>query len=112
MTTKPKFLIVLSSHDKMDDGTPTGWYLPELAHPLYKLSDRLTIVVASPSGGEAPLNPGSLEAWKNDPESARLANEDAALWKNTHKLSDFVGKTDDFAGIFVVGGHGRKSRRP
>jgi len=103
----PKILFVLSSHNKLGDtGKPTGWYLPEFAHPYYKLEGKTDITIASPKGGEAPLDPSSVEAFKEDAESTKFLKEKEALWKNTEKLSSFAGKADQFDAIFYVGGHG------
>ncbi|CAK1363370.1 unnamed protein product [Cercospora beticola] len=103
----PKVLFVLSSHDQMGDtGKPTGWYLPEFAHPYYKLEGKAEIVIASPKGGAAPLDPSSVEMFKSDEESTKFLKEKEALWKNTQKLSDFVGKANTFDAVFYVGGHG------
>ncbi|KAL9625586.1 MAG: hypothetical protein Q9160_000299 [Pyrenula sp. 1 TL-2023] len=104
---KPKVLFVLTSHDKM--GTTdkkTGWYLPEMAHPYAEVSPHAEIVVASPKGGEAPLDPSSVEMFKSDAASQDFLANNAATWKTTTKLSDFSGKAKDFAAIFYVGGHG------
>lgn len=107
MPSLPKVLFVVTSHDKMGDtGKPTGWYLPEFAHPYEVLSSQCEIVVASPQGGEAPLDPSSVEAFKNDAISTKFLSHHENLWKNTHKLSEFVGKAKDFEAIFFVGGHG------
>jgi len=103
----PKVLFVLSSHNKLGDtGKPTGWYLPEFAHPYYKLEGKTDMTIASPKGGEAPLDPSSVEAFKEDAESTKFLKEKEALWKNTEKLSSFAGKADQFDAIFYVGGHG------
>jgi len=103
----PKVLFVLTSHDKMGDtGKPTGWYLPEFAHPYEVLADHVEVVVASPNGGAAPLDPSSVEAFKNDASATKFLNTKEALWKNTHKLSDFIGHANDYEAIFFVGGHG------
>jgi hypothetical protein len=105
----PKVLFVLTSASKLGkEDKPTGWYLPEFAHPYYKLAPIADIVVASPAGGEAPLDPSSVEAFKDDEESTRFLKEKSSLWKNTEKLSDFLGKAHEFSAIFYVGGHGRK----
>jgi len=85
---------------------PTGWYLPEFAHPYNQLVSLADIVVASPKGGEAPLDPSSVEMFKSDEESTEFLNNKSSLWKNTEKLSDFADKADEFAAIFYVGGHG------
>lgn len=105
----PKLLFVLSSantHTKL--GKPTGWYLPEFAHPYYKLAPHFDITIASPKGGEAPLDPSSVEMFKSDEESVKFLKEEEKLWKNTSVLADFLGKSGDFEGIFYVGGHGRE----
>ncbi len=81
---------------------------PEFAHPYYTLEPHAQITVASPAGGEAPLDPNSVEAFKDDEESSKFLKEKASLWKNTEKLSSFIGKAKDFDAIFFVGGHGRK----
>ncbi|PMD62063.1 putative chaperone protein HSP31 [Hyaloscypha bicolor E] len=103
----PKVLFVLTSHDKMGDtGKPTGWYLPEFAHPYEVLADHVQVVVASPNGGAAPLDPSSVEAFKGDASATKFLNTKEALWKNTHKLSEFIGHANDYEAIFFVGGHG------
>jgi len=103
----PKVLFVLTSHDKMGNtGKPTGWYLPEFAHPYEVLAPHVDITVASPHGGAAPLDPSSVEATKEDPVSVKFLKTKEALWKNTEKLSSLLGKADQFEAIFYVGGHG------
>jgi putative intracellular protease/amidase len=102
----PKILFVLTSHNKLGNlDKPTGWYLPELAHPYHVLHNKAEIVVASPKGGEAPLDPSSIEAAKDD-VSVNFLNNDQQVWKNTQKLDTFLGKAKDFDAIFYVGGHG------
>lgn len=108
---KPKVLFVLTSHNDMGNGSPTGWYLPEFAHPYYVLEAHADITVASPKGGEAPLDPASVEMFKEDAEAVKFLKEKEALWKHTEKLSQFLGKADKFDAIFYVGGHGRESSR-
>lgn len=58
----PKVLVVLTSHNEMNGANkPTGWYLPEFSHPHDVLVAKgVEIVVASPKGGEAPLDPASV----------------------------------------------------
>ena len=63
-------------------------------------------MIASPKGGKAPLDPGSIEMFKEDPVSSKFLKEQEALWTNTVKLSDV--NVSDFDAIFYVGGHGRK----
>jgi len=89
-----------------DTGKPTGWYLPEFAHPYDVLKDHVKITVASPKGGEAPLDFSSVEASKDDKISINFLHKDETLWKNTEKLEKFLGHAGDFEAIFFVGGHG------
>ncbi|KAI9876831.1 MAG: hypothetical protein M1830_005507 [Pleopsidium flavum] len=103
--SQPKVLFVLTSHNKMGNtGKPTGWYLPEFAHPYNVLAPHTQIIVASPAGGEAPLDPSSID--KSDQQSMEFLNNQQSLFKNTEKLSKFVGHAKDFDAIFFVGGHG------
>ena len=101
-------LMVYTSHNKLGDtDTPTGWYLPEAAHPYSEFTKAgLTVEMASPQGGEAPLDASSVDASKEDAVSMSFSSDEnlTALWKNTKKLSEC--KSDDYAAIFVVGGFG------
>jgi putative intracellular protease/amidase len=106
----PRVLFILTSHNKIDAADkPSGWYLPEFAHPYYILKNAgASITVVSPKGGEAPLDPLSVELFKEDKESSQFLKEEESLWKNTEKLSNYVGKADQFDAVVVPGGHGRK----
>ncbi|KAF2770345.1 class I glutamine amidotransferase-like protein [Teratosphaeria nubilosa] len=98
---------MLSSHEQLGNtGKTTGWYLPEFAHPYYKLEGKADITIASPKGGVAPLDPSSVEMFKEDAESAKFLKEKESLWKNTEKLSNYLGKANHFDAVFYVGGHG------
>ncbi|KLJ09567.1 hypothetical protein EMPG_15010 [Blastomyces silverae] len=101
----PKVLVVLTSQDTIPaTGKPTGWYLPELAHPYDVLKGKAELVLASPKGGLAPLDPASVEASANDAVASAFVKEKESLWRNTVKLSEV--KASDFDAIFYVGGHG------
>ena len=82
-----KILFVLTSHDKIDKiNQPTGWYSVEAIHPFYILQKAgYTIDWASPTGGEAPLDPSSIEMFKEDPEQQQFLKEESA-WKSTKPL--------------------------
>lgn len=102
-------LMVLSSCSSFDEGGkphPTGWFLPEFAHPYNEIAPHAEVVIASPKGGEAPLDPGSVEMFKEDAESQEFLKTQSSLWKNTAKLGEFKGKASEFAAVFYVGGHG------
>lgn len=111
MATK-KVLVVLTSRDKMNNGSPTGWYLPEFAHPYYDLvgddesSPKVDIVVASPAGGAAPLDQLSVQMFASDPESVKFHKEKQSLWEQTRPLSEFLGKSSEYDAVFYPGGHG------
>ncbi|XHF99506.1 hypothetical protein AWENTII_003007 [Aspergillus wentii] len=101
----PKVLVVLSSQETLPTtGKPSGWYLPEFAHPYEVLKDKTEMTIASPKGGKAPLDPASVQMFAEDPTSKAFLAEKEALWTNTVKLADV--KAADFDAIFYVGGHG------
>ncbi|KAI4869221.1 ThiJ/PfpI family protein [Hypoxylon rubiginosum] len=110
-TIAPKILFVLTSYGEILDSDrkpirPTGWYLPEFAHPYEVLSPKSEIVIASPKGGVSPLDPHSLQPWiQDDSSSASFYNTKKALWENTAKVSEFLGRADEFDAIFFPGGH-------
>ncbi|XP_059156575.1 uncharacterized protein LOC131941358 [Physella acuta] len=101
-----KILVVLTSVDKFPaTGKPTGWYLPELAHPYKVLLDSgfTNIDVISPKGGVAPLDPNSS---KDDDVCQWFLNDAAAqaLVNNTKTPSQV--KASDYAAVLYPGGHG------
>ncbi|KAJ5612872.1 hypothetical protein N7510_006066 [Penicillium lagena] len=103
----PKILIVLSSHGQLGStGRKTGWYLPEFAHPYYVFTPHVDLTIASPKGGHAPLDPGSVEAFKNDSQCVEFHQTQSALWENTEKISTYLGRANEFDAIFYPGGHG------
>jgi len=101
--------LVLTAHDKLGEtkGDQTGWYLPEAAHPYYVFKNAgVRMTFASPKGGEAPVDVGSVDMYKKDKESADFYNkaEEKAVWQHTTKLSDIDPAA--FDAVFVVGGYG------
>ncbi|NNN03271.1 MAG: type 1 glutamine amidotransferase domain-containing protein [Acidimicrobiaceae bacterium] len=109
MTTKvPSVLIVLTSHAAMGTtGQRTGFWLEEFAAPYYELSDAgFDIVLASPLGGQPPIDPTS-----DNPSNQTTATErfhaDVALQSTlgrTMVLEDMA--ESDFDAVFFPGGHG------
>ncbi|KAJ5799441.1 uncharacterized protein N7518_001509 [Penicillium psychrosexuale] len=103
----PKVLVVLTSYGKFAaTGGSTGWFLAEFAHPYEVLRNKVSVTVASPKGGEAPLDPASVKMAESDDVSLAFFKEQKALWTNTHKLSDILPRASEFDAIFYVGGHG------
>ena len=87
-----KILMVLTSHDQLGDtGHKTGFWLEEFATPYYVFADAdADITLASPDGGQPPLDPKSDEA-DFQTEATRRFRDDAdaqAELANTHKLAD------------------------
>ena len=103
-----KILIVLTSHDQLGDTEKkTGFWLEEFAAPYYVLEDAgAAITLASPMGGQPPLDPAS-ELPENLTESTRRFRTDKgaqAQLAATKKLADV--SADDFNAVFYPGGHG------
>ncbi|MFC5524505.1 type 1 glutamine amidotransferase domain-containing protein [Rhodanobacter ginsengisoli] len=103
-----KILMVLTSHDRLGDtGNKTGFWLEEFAGPYYVFKDAgAEIVLASPSGGQPPLDPKSdaPDAQTANTERFRKDAEAVAALAATHRLADVAG--GDYDAVFYPGGHG------
>jgi hypothetical protein len=66
------------------------------------------LVIASPLGGEAPIDKSSVELFKNDESCVNFYATKKELWADTERLESLLGRAKEFAAIFYVGGHGRK----
>src|SRR3546814_4663362 len=86
------FLFVVTSHEDLGDtGNKTGSWLHELAAPYWRFRDAgYDVVIASPKGGMAPLDPTSLEeSWISDAGRRFQADEEASAdLANTRRLDD------------------------
>ncbi|ORE84747.1 hypothetical protein ATO4_26669, partial [Aurantimonas sp. 22II-16-19i] len=106
--TTMKVLMVLTSHDRLGDtGKKTGFWLEELAAPYYVFKDAgAEITLASPKGGQPPLDPKSDEPmFQTDLTRRFTADKDAnAQLAETVRL-DSVDQAD-FDTVFYPGGHG------
>ena len=103
-----KILIVITSHDQLGDtGKKTGFWLEEFVAPYYVLKDAgAAITLASPKGGQPPLDPKS-DLPENQTELTKRFLADTAAQAelaNTKKLTDV--SADDFDAVFYPGGHG------
>jgi putative intracellular protease/amidase len=103
-----KILMVLTSHDMLGNtGRKTGFWLEEFAAPYYVFKDAgEQITLASPKGGQPPLDPKSNEPdfqtdltrrFEKDPEAKKVL-------ANTVRLDAI--KPGDFDTVFYPGGHG------
>ena len=101
-------LMVLTSHDKLGDtGKKTGFWLEEFAAPYYVFKDAgANITLASPKGGQPPLDPKSDEPdaqteatkrFKSDPDAQKALANTVPL----ENISD-----EDADAVFYPGGHG------
>jgi len=103
-----KVLIALTSHYELGDtGNKTGFWLEEFASPYYLLKDAGALVtLASPLGGQPPLDPKSHEPDFQTDATRRFDDDQAAQNElaNTAKLGDM--KVEHFDGVFYPGGHG------
>ncbi len=103
-----KILMVLTSHDKLGDtGKKTGFWLEEFAAPYYVFKDAgADITLASPKGGQPPLDPVSDADDAQTDATKRFKADDAAQKElaNTAVLSTVT--IDGYDAIFYPGGHG------
>jgi putative intracellular protease/amidase len=103
-----KILMVLTSHDKLGDtGKKTGFWLEEFAAPYYVFKDAgAEITLASPQGGQPPLDPKSAEKDFQTAATERFNwdKEAQAALANTVKLSSVSAA--DYDALFYPGGHG------
>lgn len=103
-----KILMVLTSHDKLGDtGKKTGFWLEEFAAPYYVFMDAgAEVTLASPLGGQPPLDPKSDDD-TSQTEFTRRFKADLAAQKalaSTLELSNI--SANDFDAVFYPGGHG------
>lgn len=103
-----KILMILTSHDQLGNtGNKTGFWLEEFVAPYYVFKDAgAQITVASPLGGQAPLDPKSDDPSMQTDATRRFKEDPAAqaVLANTQKLKDV--SVADFDAVFYPGGHG------
>lgn len=103
-----KILMVLTSHDQLGDtGRKTGFWLEEFAAPYYRFVDAgAEVTLATPMGGQPPLDPMSDSPDAQTPDTERF-RDDAEAQKqlaSTVKLTEI--KPDEYDAVFYPGGHG------
>lgn len=100
--------MVLTSHDQLGNtGRKTGFWLEEFAAPYFVFRDAdMEITLASPKGGQPPLDPKSDLPENQTPATTRFKNDKEAqqALSNTVTLSSV--KSEDFDTVFYPGGHG------
>ncbi len=101
-------LMVLTSHDRLGDtGRRTGFWLEEFAAPYYVFTDAgADVTLASPKGGQPPLDPSSDEPSAQTDATRRFRSDAAAqaALASTAMLASVA--SDDYDAVFYPGGHG------
>lgn len=103
-----KILIVLTSHDTLgSSGSKTGFWVEEFAAPYYVFADAgAVITIASPKGGQPPVDPKSEAADAQSPDTERFYKDNVAIDLVAHTLKLSEINQSDFDGVFYPGGHG------
>jgi len=103
-----KILMVLTSHDQLGNtGRKTGFWLEEFAAPYFVFRDAgAELTLASPKGGQPPIDPKSDLPENQTPAMTRFKKDEQAkrALSQTAKLADM--RSDDFDTVFYPGGHG------
>jgi putative intracellular protease/amidase len=103
-----KVLMVLTSHDQLGNtGKKTGFWLEEFAAPYYVLKNAdVEVTLASPQGGQPPLDPKSDASDAQTAATERFKKDGVAqkALASTRKLSEVAAR--DFDAVFYPGGHG------
>ena len=103
-----KVLFVLTSHAALGNtGEKTGFWIEEFASPYYLLKDKgVAITLASPKGGQPPIDPKSATEDFSTPATDRFNNDEETkeVLSNTYKLSTV--NEADYDAVFYPGGHG------
>lgn len=103
-----KILMVLTSHDRLGEtGKKTGFWLEEFADPYYVLKDAgHDITLASPKGGQPPLDPKSDEPNAQTDATRRFRSDRGAQAQLASTLRLDSVSASDFDAVFYPGGHG------
>ena len=103
-----KILVVLTSHDRLGDtGHKTGFWLEEFAAPYFVFKDAgAAITLASPAGGQPPIDPKSDEPGAQTASTERFRKDADAQRQLAATLPITSVNAADFDAVFYPGGHG------
>ena len=103
-----KILMVLTSHDVLGKtGRKTGFWLEEFAAPYFVFRDAgVDLTLASPKGGQPPVDPKSDEPGNQTDAMARFKKDERAQRELSQTVKLAGVKAQDFDTVFYVGGHG------
>ena len=111
-TTKNKnmknVLFVLTSHDDLGNtGEKTGFWIEEFVAPYYELVDQgVTVTLASPKGGQPPIDPRSSDPSNATEDTKRFDKDKALQEKLAHTLKLEEVDQSGYDAVFYPGGHG------
>ena len=103
-----RILMILTSHDTLGDtGKKTGFWLEEFASPYYVFKDAgVDITLASPKGGQPPLDPKSDDPDAQTESTTRFKQDKEAQAALANTLVLESVQADDYDAVFYPGGHG------
>ena len=103
-----EIVFVLTSHDLLGNtGQKTGFWIEEFTTPYYVLSDAgAKITIASPKGGQPPVDPKSELADAQSASTRRFYKDNIVIDKVAHSLKLSDVKVEDYDAVFYPGGHG------
>jgi putative intracellular protease/amidase len=103
-----KILMVLTSHDQLGNtGRTTGFWLEEFAAPYFVFRDAgVELTLASPNGGQPPVDPKSDLPENQTPAMTRFKQDEIAQKALAHTVNLADVNSDDYDTVFYVGGHG------
>lgn len=103
-----KIVMVLTSHDQLGNtGHKTGFWLEEFAAPYFVFRDAgVELTLASPKGGQPPVDPKSDLPENQTPAMARFKKDERAQKELSQTIKLDTIKAEDYDTVFYVGGHG------
>jgi putative intracellular protease/amidase len=103
-----KIVMVLTSHDQLGNtGRKTGFWLEEFAAPYFVFRDAgVELTLASPKGGQPPVDPKSDLPENQTDAMARFKKDQAAQQALAQTVRLAGIRAENFDTVFYVGGHG------
>jgi putative intracellular protease/amidase len=103
-----KIVMVLTSHDQLGNtGRPTGFWLEEFAAPYFVFRDAgVELTLASPKGGQPPLDPKSDLPENQTPAMNRFKKDEKAKKELSQTVMLETIRSQDYDSVFYPGGHG------
>ena len=107
MKTKKVLIVVTSTNEVKKTGKKTGLWIEEFASPYYLFTAQgYDVVVASPKGGEAPIDPKSTLSDYSTGSTKLFFADPAAQEKLKHTITLKQVNPDDYVAVMYAGGTG------